>query len=211
MPVGLSASSRLLFIGDSITDCGRRDDPDALGNGYVRLIRDYLLAKSPATAPQVINRGISGNKVTDLAARWDKDVLRAAPDVLSIKVGINDVWHGLENRGNGVPIGKFKEVYERILRQTQSALPRCALVLCEPSVIWPPQPATGNEILKPYVAAVRELAAQFHAAVLVPLHSVFEQAREKRPDIDWAPDGVHPSASGHMLIARAWLAATGLI
>ena len=201
----------LLFIGDSITDCGRRDDVDGLGDGYVRLIRDYLLAKNPATAPRVVNAGVSGDQVTDLAARWKTDVLDHRPDAVSIKVGINDVWHGLSGGTGGVPLEQFTGVYHAILRQLHMNLPHAKLVLCEPSVIEPPAPAEGNARLLPYVRAVREIAREFNAVCCVPLHSTFIQARKTRPDIAWTPDGVHPSSAGHMLIARAWLSCTKLL
>ncbi|MBC7782680.1 MAG: SGNH/GDSL hydrolase family protein [Burkholderiales bacterium] len=212
MPLDLQPGQTFLFIGDSITDCGRRDDADGVGHGYVRIIRDYLYARHLTQAPRVINVGISGNKVTDLAKRWKQDVIDHQPDVLSIMIGINDVWHGL-NRENpsGVPIEQFVDLYHVILRQVQGASPKTRIVLCQPSVIEPPGPAEGNQVLQPYVRAVNELKREFGAAALVPLHTVFVNARKQRPDIDWTPDGVHPSSAGHMLIARTWLAETGLL
>lgn len=210
MALALTSSTKLLFIGDSITDCGRREEPDKLGHGYVRLLRDYFLATDPFAAPMVANAGISGDRVTDLADRWQRDVLNLSPDILSIKIGINDVWHGLSGRKEGVEIERFARVYNDLLVQVRTILPECRLVLCEPSVIWPPQPVEGNGKLQPYIAAIRELAAAHGAECVVPLHEAFEDARKARPDIDWAPDGVHPSSTGHMLIAHSWLAATGL-
>src|ERR1041384_3516876 len=121
MSLSLSRTTRLLFIGDSITDCGRANDPDHLGQGYVRLTRDYLQCKDAANAPVIINRGISGNKVVDLAARWQQDVLAERPDILSVKIGINDVWHGLIG-GPGVPIDQFTTVYRDLLRQVNQTL-----------------------------------------------------------------------------------------
>jgi len=210
MPVRLQQSSKVLFIGDSITDCGRREDPEGLGNGYVRLIRDLLLVDHPAEAPATfINVGISGNKVTNLKDRWQADVIAHAPNVLSVKVGINDVWHGLGGRNAGVSISEFESIYDELLTVVRAELPECQLVLCEPSVIWAPQPAEGNDIVKTYVLAVQGLAGKFGAS-LVSLHEAFETARAQRPEIAWAPDGVHPSSAGHLLIARRWLRDTGL-
>jgi len=179
----------------------------------VRLIRDYLYAKDPAKAPRVINAGISGNKVTDLAARWKEDVLDHKPDVVSVMIGINDVWHGLGSDGTngGVPIERFVEIYHVILRQLHAVVPNARLVLCQPSVIEPPAPANGNAVLQPYVRAVGELRREFNATAVVPLHAAFVSARKIRPDINWTLDGVHPSSAGDMLIARTWLAETGLI
>jgi len=210
MSLTLSASTKLVFIGDSITDAGRREDPEGIGASYVRLIRDYLLAAGPATAPIVLNRGIGGNRVIDLADRWQEDVIDLAPDILSIKIGINDVWHGLNGGVNGIEIGRFTPVYDDLLRQVRESLPACRIVLCEPSVIWPPASADGNGLLLPYVAAVRALAVKYAADCVVPLHEAFENARRNRPDIAWTADGVHPSSAGHMLIAHSWLRATGL-
>ncbi len=211
MALPLSKDCRWIFIGDSITDAGRGQCPEAVGTGYVRLIRDWLRASDPARAPQVINNGISGNNVIDLRRRWKSDVLALEPHLVSVKIGINDVWHGLDHAGGGVPIEKFRAVYTEILGQLNEACPEATIVLCEPTVIWPPAPAEGNEALKPYVAAVREIASSFQAHGVVPLHDAFNNAAAERPDIEWAPDGVHPSSSGHMLIARSWLACLGLL
>lgn len=207
----LTATTKLLFIGDSITDCDRNSDPEKIGQGYVRLVRDYLRASDPENAPQVINRGISGNRVIDLADRWQRDVLDIAPDILSVKIGINDVWHGLGGKDGGVPIERFASIYENLLAQLKAILPECRIVLCEPSVIWAPQPMEGNDTLQPYIEVVGALADKFDADCIVPLHAAFEDAKLARPDIEWAPDGVHPSSSGHMLIATSWLEATGLL
>jgi acyl-CoA thioesterase I len=109
-----------------------------------------------------------------------------------------------------VSIDDYIPTYRELLAQVRQVLPSCRLVLCEPSVIWPPQPEEGNQILQPYVRAVNDLANEFSVDAIVPLHGAFERARELRPDIAWAPDGVHPSSSGHMLIARTWLDAVKL-
>lgn len=212
MALPFSREARWVFIGDSITDCSQRTCPERLGQGYVRSIRDLLYAAHPAFAPTVINRGISANKITDLQARWDEDVLAHQPDLVSVKIGINDVWHGLgDNPAGGTSLEKFHEGYADILERTQKAFPSVTIVLCEPSVIWPPSPSEGNEKLQPYVQAVREVAEKFGARCVVPLHHAFLRSREARPDIDWAPDGVHPSSAGHMLIARTWLGMLGLL
>lgn len=210
MPLRLSPKSKYVFIGDSITDCGRGGDAEGIGSGYVRLVRDLLRAKDPAHAPQVLNRGISGNKVTNLRDRWQKDVLDLAPNVLSIMIGINDVWHGLNPGGTGVDLETYRTTYRDLVGQVKANHPQCAIVLCEPTIISPPAHAKGNGALRPYVNAVRELAVE-QKTILVPLHDVFLDAVKTRPDIDWATDGVHPTSSGHMLIARQWLSGTELL
>jgi acyl-CoA thioesterase-1 len=210
MPIRLSPKSRFVFIGDSITDCGRGGEAEGIGSGYVRVVRDYLRAKDPAHAPEVLNRGVSGNKVTNLKDRWQKDVLDLSPGVLSVMIGVNDVWHALNPGGTGVDLETYRKTYAQLIAQVREKHPQCAVVLCEPTVISPPAHAKGNESLRPYVNAVRELAVGQKVA-LVPLHDVFLDAAKARPDIDWATDGVHPTSSGHMLIARQWLAATDLL
>ena len=211
MSIQLTGQTRLLFIGDSITDCGRRTDSQMLGAGYVRIVHDWLLARDPANCPFVINTGISGNKIPDLQKRWDRDALTHKPDVVSIMIGVNDVWHGLFAGRSGCPIEQFTDVYHDILTRLKVAQPACKLVLSEPSVIDPPQDAQANEILQPYVRTVRDMAKEFAAECVVPLHGAFVEARQARPDVAWTTDGVHPTPIGHMLIARTWLTATGLL
>lgn len=210
MSLTLSPDQTLLFIGDSITDCGRRQDPAGLGTGYVRIIHHHFACSRPQHSPRILNTGISGHKVTDLAARWKTDVLDQRPAVLSVKIGVNDVWHALRGRNAGVPLETFETVYRDLLAQFKKACPDSTLVLCQPTVIWEPAPSEGNPLLQDYAAVVGKLAAET-GAILVPLRDAFEQARSLRPDIDWAPDGVHPGPAGHLLIARTWLTATGLL
>lgn len=203
--------ARWVFIGDSITYSGRLQCPEALGTGYVRFINDWLRASDPKNAPEVINAGISGNKIDDLQRRWEDDVLSKKPDLVSIKIGINDVWHGLGPERTGISVDEYRAGYIDILDRLRASAPQARIVLCEPSVIWPPAPEEGNKLLQPYIEVVRDLGAKYKVTAVVALHGAFESARAARPDIQWAPDGVHPGPSGHMLIARQWLAAMGLL
>lgn len=211
MPLSIQRETRLLFIGDSITDCGRRTDDEKVGHGYVRIIRDWLLARDPANAPIVINMGISGNKIPDLQKRWERDVLDEKPDIVSIKIGINDVWHGLYPDRKGCTIEEYVAGYRDVLTRLKQSRPDCAVVLCEPSVIDPPQDGRANELLQPYVHATHDLAREFDAKCVVPLHAAFVHARTSRPREKWTTDGVHPTPLGHTLIARTWLQAAGLM
>jgi len=208
--LAVSTATDLLFIGDSVTDAGRHVDPERIGFGYVRLIRDILAARQPATAPVVTNRGVSGFKITDLQAVWQDEVLALEPDIVSVYIGLNDVWHGLQPGVTGTDHATFVTGYRDILARTRQALPRTALVLCEPSVLWLPSCPAANELLQPYVATVHRLAEEFAAVAVVALHGAFVRARAARPDIAWTSDGVHPTSIGHMLIAETWLTATGL-
>ena len=109
------AEGRTLFIGDSITDCGRRGAEATLGNGYVRMYTELVTAKYPGRSIEYINKGIGGNKVTDMKERWRDDVLYHKPDRLSIKIGINDLHGFLRNAPEAVSPGLFAEVYEELL------------------------------------------------------------------------------------------------
>lgn len=211
MPLTFNAKTRLLFIGDSITDCGRKQCPETIGSGYVRMVRDQLRAASPATSPVVINRGISGNKVPDLQHRWQRDVIDEKPDILSVFIGINDVWHGLVPDRMGCALPEYVAGYRDVLTQTRSAFPAIQLVLCEPSALWLPDPPNANDLILPYADAVHRLAREFDVKYVVPLHRAFDAARDARPDIAWTTDGVHPTSTGHALIARCWLETTGLL
>lgn len=207
----LSRDSRVLFIGDSITDADWREDPEALGKGYVRAVREHLCARDPSNAPIVLNRGISGNKIGDLQKRWQRDVIELRPDVLSVFIGVNDVWHGLIPGREGTVPAVFEQVYRSLLRQTRELLPAVRIVLCEPSALWLTEPPDAHDQLRPYADIVRRVAAEHDVSALVPLYQAFTVARKAREDIAWTTDGVHPTSVGHALIARAWLQATGLI
>jgi acyl-CoA thioesterase-1 len=206
----LTAATRLLFIGDSITASARQDDPEGLGFGYVRMIRDRLAARMSDAASAVTNRGTNSDCIADLERRWQRDVLDRAPDLLSINIGINDVWHTLPPDGPGADLGAFIASYRALLDQTRRALPQTAIVLCEPSVLWLPDRPEANQLVKPVVQLVRVLALQYRALASVPLHDAFERARAAQPDVPWTVDGVHPSAAGDLLIAQTWLSATRL-
>src|SRR3981081_1352536 len=106
MALPLSRDSRWIFIGDSITDAGREDCPEGIGSGYVRNVRDWLRASAPASAPQILNKGVSGNTIGDLQRRWQSDVIAQQPRLVSIKIGINDVWQGLTDEEGGTPLEK---------------------------------------------------------------------------------------------------------
>lgn len=205
----------LLFQGDSITDCGRnREHPgpnsgETLGRGYAYFTAATLLADlpgGPSGSLQVFNRGIAGNKVTDLAERWKHDCLDLRPTVVSILIGVNDTWHGT-GKGQpdkGVPVDRYENVYRKLLADTRAALPEVRLVLCEPFVLrcgavtdaWFPE-------IDQRRAIVRSLAEEV-GAVFVPFQDAFDAATKKAPANYWAPDGVHPSLAGHMLMARTW-------
>ncbi|MFG6496115.1 SGNH/GDSL hydrolase family protein [Fictibacillus sp. UD] len=190
---------KIIFIGDSITASNKNTDPERLGNGYVRMIKEAL----PKDV-NVINKGVNGHRVSDLALRWERDVLDLEPDLLSVSIGINDVWRQLDSPGIGqVDVSKFKEVYRELLSQVPATI---KLILMEPTIIKENPQSQGNQMLIPYVEVVRKLAMEFDA-VLVPTHDVFINHLNKKPDVSVTTDGVHMRKKGNELIAKSWLEA----
>ncbi|MFE1242774.1 SGNH/GDSL hydrolase family protein [Fictibacillus sp. NPDC058756] len=190
---------KIIFIGDSITASNKNTDPERLGNGYVRMIKEVL----PEDV-KVINKGVNGHRVTDLAFRWERDVIDLEPDLLTVSIGINDVWRQLDSPDlNQVDVSKFEEVYRELLSQLPATT---KLVLMEPTIIKENPQSKGNQMLIPYVEAVRKLAVEYDA-VLVPTHDVFIDHLTKKPDVSLTSDGVHMRKKGNELMAKAWLKA----
>lgn len=202
---------KYLFQGDSITDAGRTnyEDPHNMGSGYPRMLEADLNMNG---INDVMNCGISGSRVVDLLARWKKDCLNLEPDVLTILIGVNDVWHELGNR-NGVAAGLFEEVYRILLRETLNALPGVRIVLMGAYVTHGTVTDQNWEIFEREVGLRRDIAArlagEFHLDY-VDLQKVFDEAQKRLPASHWVGDGVHPTAPGHELIARAWKSCMGI-
>lgn len=206
----LNPNSKILFQGDSITDTGRNREQtqanvgSALGTGYCHLIAAHLLAAQPKDGLQLWNRGISGNRVVDLYARWRVDAINLQPDLISILIGVNDTWHTFMYN-NGVEVERFATVYRMLLEYTRQQLPQVQLVLCEPFVL--PCGVVAEEWVTEMDqrrAVVRELATAFDA-VFVPFQGVLRDALRQAPAEYWAADGVHPTPAGHRLLADCWL------
>ena len=202
--------ARILFQGDSITDAGRnREDSGpnttgGLGTGYPALLAAQLTFEKPADSVEILNRGVSGNRIVDLYARWKIDALNLAPDIISILIGVNDTWHEFMMQ-NGVTIKRYEAVYKLLLEDTAASLPKAKLVLCEPFLL--PLERFDNawhRDLAARRAVVKRLAADV-GAVFVPLQSAFDDALERARAAYWAADGIHPTPAGHELIARTWL------
>jgi len=200
--------AKILFFGDSITDMNRVREPAVssldLGSGFVILAAGDVMKRQPES--QVINRGISGNKVTDLLSRFQGDVLTLNPDVLSIHIGINDVWHGVDFN-NGVDIDTFEKVYRIIIEKAKENNPRIRIMLCEPFVF--DGLATRAKIEKfdmvaDYAKVVKKLAKEYNLD-FVSFASVLRPAVEKYGVEKIVPDGVHPQILGAKLMADEWI------
>ncbi|MFF0339760.1 SGNH/GDSL hydrolase family protein [Kribbella sp. NPDC004875] len=192
--IQLDPRRTVVFAGDSVTDCGRRTDPDGLGDGYVRALYDDLGERRP----RIVNAGISGNRATDLVARWTEDVLAHEPSLVSILIGINDVWRRYDENDPTTP-----ESFEASYRILLDAL-SCAVVLMEPFLL--PVKAgqqEWREDLDPKLEVVRKLAVEY-GAILVPTDVELGKQAATIGPAALAGDGVHPSAAGHRALADLW-------
>ena len=199
----------ILMQGDSITDAGRNRTMEALpgnnhalGNGYANLTAAALLEKYPEKDLQIYNRGISGHRVVDLYARWKVDTLNLQPDILSILIGVNDVWHE-RSYANGVEADRFEQIYDLLLDWTFKALPQVKVVLLEPFTMLCGEVDEAFAADTAVRAAItRKLAAKYNTEFL-PTQQILDEACKRAEPAYWAKDGVHPTPAGHALITEA--------
>lgn len=201
---------KIVLFGDSITDMGRDRNSDlgafSYGHGYSNAITSQLTKENPKKY-EIYNRGVSGDRSVDLYARIKKDVWNLAPDVLSILIGINDVWHDFYANPNGVDLARYEKIYRMIIEETKERLPDIKIILCEPFVLK--GTATEErfeqfEKVKDYAKAAKQLAEEY-GLYFLPLQERLNEAAEKFGAEKFLYDGVHPSLAGAGLIADEWL------
>ena len=203
-----TAGQKILFIGDSITDCNRRGTDAPYGSGYVGMVHSLIQARYPELRLRFVNRGVGGDTVRHLAARWQHDVIDEQPDWLSVKIGINDVWRAFgANVHEAVPIAEYRETLAGLLRQARETT-AARLILMEPYMIEPDRSEPMRAQMDRFGAAVGELAASLDA-VLVRTQAAFDRALQHSAPEDWADDQIHPSAPGHAVIALEFLRTVG--
>lgn len=197
----------ILFQGDSITDAARsREDDRFMGNGYPTLVAGWMGVEHPGQY-RMVNRGISGSRVVDLYARIKADIINLKPDILSILIGVNDVWHEV-SYGNGVDAEKFFRVYSMLVEEVKEALPKAQIMILEPFVLKAQATEAHWDFFSTEVekrAEKARQAAEMHHAVFVPLQERFDEAAGQTFAEHWLMDGVHPTAAGHEIIKRAWM------
>lgn len=211
--IHLQKEDVILFQGDSITDAHRKKEdqspnsPAGLGNGYPVLAAAGLLKRYPGMNLHIYNKGISGNKVYQLAERWDADCLDIKPTVLSILVGVNDFWHTLVNGYKGT-LKTYQDDYKALLDRTKQKLPEVKLIIGEPYALIGVKAvdASWYPAFNDYRAAAREIAGSY-GAVFIPYQDIYEKALQFAPGSYWTLDGVHPSLAGAELMAQAWMMA----
>lgn len=208
----ISPEDVILFQGDSITDAGRdkkneiANKQKGFGKGYAWMAASQLLVSKPKLNLSIHNRGISGNKVHQLDARWNKDCINIKPNILSILIGVNDIWHGLNGKYEGT-VDTYENDYRKLIAKTKKQLPEIKLVICEPFVLkcgavsdqWFPE-------FDKYRATSKKIALE-NKALFVPFQSMFDEAVKYAEPKHWAGDGVHPSSHGASLMAHFWIQA----
>ena len=207
-------NSKLIMIGDSITDCGRtrpvgEGDTGPLGTGYVSMVSGLIKATYPEKAIRVVNMGISGNTVRDLAARWQSDVLNLKPDWLSIMIGINDVWRQFHSPGvteSHVYTDEYEETLESLVKATLPSLK--GMVLMTPYIIEANKSDLMRSAMDRYGEIVKRIAAQY-GTLVVDTQSVFDSILSTYHSAALALDRIHPNTIGQMIIAKAFLNAVG--
>ncbi|RKD85166.1 SGNH/GDSL hydrolase family protein [Mangrovibacterium diazotrophicum] len=207
----LSTGDVILFQGDSITDAGRNrerqlaNDASSFGTGYALMAAASILEQNPEEQLKIYNRGISGNKVYQLADRWQEDCLDLKPALLSILIGVNDYWHKRNGKYDGT-VEVYETDFRALLKRTLDSFPNVKLVVCEPFSI-DGGTAIGEgwqDEFTPYREAAKRISDEFKTA-WVPYHTLFKEALKHAPAAYWSPDGVHPSMAGAQLMAQAWL------
>lgn len=199
-----------LFQGDSITDGNRTRNNDwnhVMGHGFQYIIASKLWYDLPKKGFHFYNRGISGDKVTDLAVRWQNDTLDLKPDVLSILIGINDI-SAFIGGNKDFTAERYETGYRSLLQQTKEQLPNVQFILCEPFILpvgivkdrW----NNYSTEIKKRQEIVQSISKQYNA-VFVPFQAAFNKALQKAPAEYWIWDGIHPMPAGHELMAREWL------
>ena len=210
MPIKLQDRQTLLFIGDSITDCDRRDPAYApLGRSYVRLFSDLLTIREPSKTISIINRGVGGDTVENLRSRWYDDVFSYQPDWLSIKIGINDLNSNLCGKDPLwlAPSAMYRDIYRELLSLTKKELPNCQILLISPFFLSSDtmKESYRGKVMRyipEYIRVVEELHREFGTRY-IGLHDLFAQhLKHRHPDV-FAPEPVHPNPTGHLLIAEA--------
>jgi len=208
--IELKPDQTILFIGDSITDAGRLEAAyRPFGYGYVHFVAYRLLAKYPEYNIDIINTGISGDTIRDLNYRWEKDCLNHKPDILSVLIGINDVFRQYTGRLDAaVLLDEYQLTYKRLLSLVKEQY-NCRLILIEPFMFCDDKTIPAYKTLQQYIHAVHALAEEFDA-VLVPLQKLTDKEIKKVPPEKFSDDMVHPYVWAHAWIAQCWFEATKL-
>lgn len=201
-----------LFQGDSITDAWRNPiDDRALGCGYANLTAAKIDFAHPGEF-RFVNRGVSGDKCTNLYARCMFEMAACKPDYMSILIGVNDVWHALGN-GTAILPERYEQVVSMLIEDSLAAFPNLKIFILEPFVLKACSTVNAWEAfdsnVRTFAKIARKLAEKYNLT-FIPLQEKFDELAAQTAPENWLFDGVHPSSAGHELIAQELFRATGL-
>ncbi|MDR1325893.1 MAG: SGNH/GDSL hydrolase family protein [Treponema sp.] len=205
-------NTTVLFQGDSITDCGRkREDSRSLGLGYPSIVARLYDTLFPGHGVNFLNRGVSGDRSSELLRRYDADIVALKPSLVSFLIGINDTWRRYDSN-DPTSTEAFERNYRSILQNVKRDLPSARIVIIEPFLLnTMADKRSWREDLDPKIAALRALARDF-ADVFIPMDGIFvSYVVSGKRDVDITADGVHPTPTGHAIIAESWLRALGIL
>lgn len=199
----------LIFIGDSITDCGRNREtgtmPDSLGDGYVNIVNNLIYSTDPSCGIKVVNMGISGDTIRHLKERWQDDLIDKRPDYVCIMIGVNDVWRKFDhylNPENCVELDEYKETYIELIEKTINNVK--GIILMTPFFLETNKYDAFRAYLDKYGMIVKELSEKYNT-ILVDTQAVFDDYLKNVYSMSIASDRVHPNQIGHTVIAKAVL------
>lgn len=201
---------RILFQGDSITDGNRYRDEEhrwdlnhQIGHSYAYIVSGTLGARYPQAKLEFINRGISGNRTQDLLKRWDTDTIAEKPDLLSLLIGVNDA------NGTPTPPEEFEKNLTELLERTFAANPALRVMLMAPFMLnvgdYEAEDNASVLRVRQYAALAEQVADRFEAVTLICLQPVLDRVCTLREKSYWMWDGIHPTESGHALLAKLWM------
>lgn len=200
---------KIVFQGDSITD-GVRDRNCwyfNYGCGYPCIVGGKLSKEYPGKM-EIINRGVGGNRIPELYARMKVDCWNLKPDLLSILIGVNDVWHKWIGTNNGIDSDKYYDIYDMMIKHTLKELPDVKIVIMQPFLLKGSATESNYDEFRREVEVVADMAkkiAEKYSLLFVPLQADFDEALKEAPAEYWLADGVHPTLAGSQLIADKWL------
>lgn len=210
----LEKGSRLVMIGDSITDCGRNYEANpagggSFGDGYVNLVNACLTGLAPSYGIMVVNKGVNGNTIVDLKKRWQKDVLDLKPDYVSVMIGINDVWRHFDGSLQQLELvdpEEYKRVYDELITDTKPKVKE--IFIMSPFMIEPNRQDKMRTMVDAYAEIARETADR-HGLLFIDVQKKIDAFLEELSSYIISGDRVHPNVQGHMIVAKAFLDGIG--
>lgn len=216
----LHKNSKIVFMGDSITDCGATygNDPEKMGDGYPRYVKDYLYSRYPELHISVINKGVSGQRTCDLLGRWEDDVIKQKPDILSICIGTNDVWRQFDSPDMDIiDADMFEANLRKMIAITKDAINSIIVLFEIPPVekgfkayqCSEALETRGNALIDEYNKRIYHTASHFNT-YFCPINKILTHNMAQKTDVKYTYDGVHPGPAGIMTFMLGFINTLGI-